>query len=157
MARQAGRRRKGEVTYSRFGPLAFVARGMFAAFLVFSVYNPSGTSLFHWVRDDFSAHWMLQIPVAIILAIFYFLALRATILTLRVFGMGLVVAILGSLFWVLSDAGVVDLGNRVELELAIMLVLTGLLAVGISSMHVITRLSGQVNTDDLTRARDPAP
>ncbi len=141
---------KGRSPVYRFDLVSVLARGMFSAFLVFSVYNPSGISLFHWVRDGFAAYWMLQIPAAIMLAIFYFLALRATILVLRVVGIGIVVAILGSLFWALSDLGVIDLNNRVELELSVMLVLVGLLTVGISSMHVLTRLSGQINLDDLT-------
>jgi len=145
MARPGFDRKK----FSRFDLRALIARWLFATFLVFAVYNPSGTSLFHWVRSSFAEAWMLQIPVTILLAIFYFLLLRATLLSLRVVGIGIVVAILGSLVWVLSDLGVVDLQRRVELELSILLLLSGLLTAGVSSMHVLTRLSGQANIDDI--------
>lgn len=136
--------------FSRFDLRALFARWLLATFLVFAVYNPSGTSLFHWMRDSFGEAWMLQIPLVVLLSILYFLLLRATILALRVIGMTIIVAILGSLVWVLSDLGLVDLQRRVELELAVLLVVSGLLTAGVSSMHVLTRLSGQANIDDIT-------
>lgn len=144
-------RKAPRARYQTFDLRAFVARWLFAMFLVFAVYNPSGNSLFHWLRDDFGTYWMLLLPAAGLMTIFYFLAMRATILFLRIVGMALVTAALGSIVWALSDFGVVDLHNRAELELAILLVLSGLLAAGISGMHVVTRLTGQLNIDDLTR------
>lgn len=135
--------------YSRFDLRALVARWLLANFLVFAVYNPSGTSFFHWVRNSFAEDWTLQIPLATLLVILYFLVLRATILALRIVGMSIIVALLGSLVWVLSDLGLVNLNRRVELELAILLLVSGLLTAGVSSMHVLTRLSGQANIDDL--------
>ncbi|MGE0254890.1 MAG: DUF6524 family protein [Alphaproteobacteria bacterium] len=149
---QPARRR---TRYYSFDFRGFVARWLFATFLVFGLYNPSGASLFHWLRDDFAAYWMLLLPAAGLAAIFYFLTVRATVLYLRIVGMSLVTALLGSAVWVLSDLGAVDLGNRAELELAILLVFSSLLAAGISGMHVETRVTGMVNVDDLTI--DPAP
>ena len=143
--------RKGR--YTRFDLRAFLARWCFAAFLVFSVYNPSGRSLFHWVREGFADYWMLQIPVALMLVIFWFLALRATLLALRWGGIALVTSVLASLIWVLADFGLLDLGHRLHAELAVLLLLSGIMTAGVSSMLVLTRLTGQTHVDRISPRR----
>ena len=136
--------------FRQFDFLAFVARGFFCAFLVFSTYNPSKMSLFHWVKNHFTEFWALQIPLIIILLIISYLIIRASILMLRITGVLIVAAILVSLVWVLTDFGLINLENRIELELTILLSITGFLTVGISAMSIYTRLTGQINLEDLT-------
>ena len=143
-------RDKGTERFGQFDFSAFLGRGFYTAFLIFSTYNPSGTSVFHWISNDFTKYWLVHIPIVITLAVLFYLTIRATILMLRVVGMGLVIAILGSIVWMLSDFGFIDLQNRLELEIAILLSLTVFFTIGISSMAIYTRLSGQLNIDDLT-------
>ena len=69
---------------------------------------------------------------------------------LRITGVLIVAAILVSLVWVLTDFGLINLENRIELELTILLSITGFLTVGISAMSIYTRLTGQLNLEDLT-------
>ena len=136
--------------YSRFDLRAFFARWCFTAFLVFSVYNPSGRSLYHWMRGGFADYWMLQLPVALLLTIFWFLTLRATLLSLRLGGIALVTAVLGSLVWVLADFGLMDCRHSLHAELAVLLLLSGVMTIGVSSMHVLTRLTGQTHVDSIS-------
>jgi len=139
--------RKG--LYTRFDLRALFARACFVAFLVFSLYNPSGRSFYHWVRSGFADYWMLQIPAAVLLTIFWFLALRATLLSLRLVGVALVTSLYASLVWVLADFGLIDLTQSLHVELAMLLLLTGIITTGVSTMHMLTRLTGQTHVDSI--------
>lgn len=136
--------------FRQFDFLAFIARGFFCAFLVFSTYNPSEISLFHWIKNQFTEFWALQIPLIIVLLILFYLIIRASILMLRISGALIVAAILISLVWVLKDFGLINLENRIQLELTILLSITGFFTVGVSAMSIYTRLTGQLNLEDLT-------
>ncbi len=54
----------------RFDWRAVVARALLSLFLVFAVYNPSGTSYLHWVFGGFELFWAKLAVGAMLVAVF---------------------------------------------------------------------------------------
>jgi Family of unknown function (DUF6524) len=133
-----------------FGTYAFLIRFCGALFVVFSTYNPSGVSYYHWVQARWSADWPLQLPLVPFYAVGYALLLRSTFRALRPLGIALVVALIGALVWLLLDMGLIRLATGGDAAVILLCVLGALLAVGASWMWIWTRVTGQVNYDDLT-------
>ena len=65
-------------------------------------------------------------------------------------GIGLVTALLGSLAWLLSDLDLIDIGQTAVLDLVLLTMLATLLSIGLSWSHLRNRLSGQIDSDDVT-------
>ena len=133
----------------RFDLRAFLARWCFAAFW-FSSITPLGDR-YSTVRKVCRLLDAAD-SVALMLVIFWS-ALRATLLALRWGGIALVTSVLASLIWVLADFGLLDLGHRLHAELAVLLLLSGIMTAGVSSMHVLTRLTGQTHVDSISPRR----
>ncbi len=62
---------------ARFDWRGVVARALFSLFLVFAVYNPSGTSYAHWVLGGFGWFWA-KLAVGALLAIIFLVLWRTT-------------------------------------------------------------------------------
>jgi hypothetical protein len=118
-------------------------------FMVLSTYNPTGWSFVHWVRSDFPGQWLLQLPCLTFYALGYILLFRAMFRSLRLGGIGMTVALEGTLVWVLADAGLVTLDSAGDLATVALYMLGGLFAVGMSWIPIWTGLTGQVSVDNL--------
>ena len=143
----AGRQHK----YRRFDLWAFLIRLFAALFIVFSTYNPSGISYYHWVVETWPRDWLLQVPIAPLYLVAYGLLLRATFRGLRPIGMVLTVALMATIVWLLLDLNVIRLASAGDLGLILLYMVAGLLAAGVSWMRIWTRLTGQASYDDLTQ------
>lgn len=135
--------------------MSFLVRWLAAVFAVFATYNPSGYSYLHWVTDTASGQWAFKVSAGVALVIFYVIYFRATIRSIGVIGMGLTVSMLGAGTWVLADAGMLDLDAPAVLETVVLTGLASLIAVGISWSHVRNRISGQIDSDDITNPQQP--
>ncbi len=135
--------------------MSFVVRWLAAMFAVFATYNPSGYSYFHWVADTAGGQWALKVAAGVALAIFYVIYFRATFRSIGVIGMGLTVSMLGAGTWVLMDASIIDIKAPVVLSTVILIGLASLIAVGISWSHIRNRISGQIDSDDITSPQQP--
>jgi hypothetical protein len=133
-----------------FGLSMFLTRLFGVTFLLFSTYNASGWSLWHWVAADFASDWMVQLPIIALWVIFYILLIRATFRSLRPSGVALTIAFIGSIVWVLIDAGIVSLEDAGDLVVISLYMTGGVLAVGVTWAGAWVTLTGQVVTDDLT-------
>ncbi len=119
-------------------------------FIVISTYNPSGWSLVHWFGDAWPEKWHFLLPISSFYALAYLLMIRTTFRSLRLGGMGLALAFMGAIAWVLVDAGVIELADASDLLVVLLYMAGGLLAAGMSWVPLWTRLTGQVSVDDLT-------
>lgn len=133
-----------------FGPSMFLTRLFGVTFLLFSTYNASGWSLLHWVAADFASDWMVQLPIIALWVVFYILLIRATFRSLRPTGVALTIAFIGSIVWVLIDAGIVALEDVGDLGVIALYMTGGVIAVGVTWAGAWVTLTGQVVTDDLT-------
>jgi Family of unknown function (DUF6524) len=133
-----------------FGPINFLLRWVFTLFLVFSTYNPSGRSFFHWANSGQAPATTVAVAAIMILAAYVFL-IRATWRSVKPLG-ALLIAVFLTLFnLMLVDLGLVPVANRDVIVAMVLASLSTLLAVGVSFSAIRARLSGQVDSDDVGR------
>jgi hypothetical protein len=132
-----------------FTASGFLLRLLVALVLVLSTYNPSGHSYYHWVSRNLSDlnPWMAL--AGILLLIGWTIYLRATSSSLGVFGLILAAAFFGTLLWLVIDLGLVHANSLKAMTWIIEVILSGILAVGISWSHIRRRVTGQVDVDDV--------
>lgn len=127
----------------------FIKRWVIALVLVFATYNPTPWSYVTWVLRDLSAEMPYKALAGVVLFIAYVIFLRATWRSIGGFGIMLVVALFGALFWVLADLRLLDTGNRDLVTWLILTVAATILGIGVSWSHVRRRISGQADVDDV--------
>lgn len=129
--------------------MGFLVRWAAAFILVAATFNPTEYNYLAWVRTHGNTNLSLAVLVTLMLAIAYIIFLRATLRSIGLFGMVLVLALVGALVWVLYDFGVVTLENpNVNLWLALV-VLSLMLGIGLGWSHVRRALTGQTDVDDI--------
>ena len=127
----------------------FFLRLLAAIVLVFSTYNPSGWSYYHWVSENLSNLNPLMALAGIVLLIGWTIYLRATARSLGIFGLLLAAAIFGTLLWLVIDWGLVAADSITAITYIILVIMCGILAIGISWSHVRRRMTGQVDVDEI--------
>ena len=91
----------------------------------------------------------VAVLAGLVLFVGYIIYLRATLRSIGLFGMILVLAIFAALIWVATDFGLLDLSNpSVNTWIALVAGAT-VLGVGLSWSHVRRTLSGQSDMDDI--------
>jgi hypothetical protein len=131
------------------GWAGYLLRFLAAVVLVFSTYNPSGYSYFHWARDSLPGIDPLVVFAGVVLLIGWTIFLRATIRSLGAFGLLLAFAFFGTLIWLLIYWNLVPADNLTAIIYIILMVLCGVLATGISWSHIRRRMTGQVDVDEI--------
>jgi len=126
----------------------FATRWLFGAVLVFASYNPEGYSFYHWVIEHLPEITPLKAFAGIVLIIGYAIFIRATLRSLGAIGLALAVAFFGTLIWLLVDQGWLSLENQRVLSYVILIMLSAVLAIGLSWSHVRRRLTGQIDVDE---------
>lgn len=131
---------------SDFNVVSFFVRFLFAILLVFLTFNPSGYSWVHWLSGDTAA--VYKAIAGIILLIGWVIYLRATWYSLGPVGTVIAAAFFGVFIWLFVEWGLLSLDNSSAILWVVELVLSGVLAVGMSWAHIRRRLSGQYTTDE---------
>ena len=129
--------------------MGFALRWLVAFALLAATFNPTEWNYVRWAQANFSDQMPVAVLLGLLLLVGYIIYLRATLRSIGGIGMGLVLAIVAALLWVLYDFGWLDLQNRsLNLWLGI-LALSLVLGVGLSWSHVRRKLSGQADMDDV--------
>ena len=129
--------------------MGFLVRWLFAFGLLGATYNPTQWNFVRWSMANYQNMLSVTVLIGLVLLVGYIIYLRATLRSIGLFGMLLVLAVAGTLIWVLFDQGVIDLFNpTINTWLSIM-VLSLVLAIGLSWSIVRRRLSGQADVDDV--------
>ena len=129
--------------------MGFLVRWLFAFGLLGATYNPTQWNFVRWSMANYQNMLSVTVLIGLVLLVGYIIYLRATLRSIGLFGMLLVLAVAGTLIWVLFDQGVINLSNpTVNTWLSIM-VLSLVLAIGLSWSIVRRRLSGQADVDDV--------
>ena len=127
----------------------FLLRLMAAFVLVFSSYNPSGYSYYHWVSDNISSPTPWIALVGILLLVGWSIFLRATLRSLGPFGLLLAAAFMGVLLWMMIDWGWFHADSLKTVTYLVLVVLCWILAIGVSWSHIRRRITGQVDVDEV--------
>ncbi|MSU89813.1 hypothetical protein GE300_09320 [Rhodobacteraceae bacterium 2CG4] len=128
---------------------AFLIRWAAALALVLLTYNPAGFSYVDWVRGGFDQSPALKVLIGLLLFVAYVIYLRATVRSIGIVGIGLVLAIIAALIWVLIEAGIVSVENPSVMAWLGLITLSVVMGVGLSWSIIRRRLSGQLDVDDV--------
>ena len=127
----------------------FILRLLAAIVLVFSTYNPSGKSYYHWVSENLQDFTPLMALAGILVLIGWTIFLRATGRSLGAFGLILAAAFFGTILWMLIDWDLIPADSVESITYISLAILSGILAVGISWSHIRRRMTGQVDVDEI--------
>ena len=130
-----------------FNFTSFLLRLLFAALLVFLTYNPSDYSWVGWLTSE--VPMVYKVAGGIVLLIGWVIFLRATWNSLGPIGTVLAAAFFAVIIWLLIEWNILSLDSATVFQWVILVILTGVLAVGMSWSHVRRRISGQYDTDEI--------
>lgn len=129
--------------------MGFLTRWFFAFALVVITFNPTPYNYVDWVMTYGQQNLSIAVLIGLLLFVSYIIFLRATVQSIGIFGMLLVLAILGATGWVLYDFGILRLGNS-DFSLWLGLIACSIvLGVGLGWSHVRRKMTGQVDVDDV--------
>ncbi|RBI73490.1 hypothetical protein DQW77_08795 [Roseovarius sp. TE539] len=129
--------------------MGFVLRWLVALGLLSATFNPTEWNYVRWARNNFDEQMPLAVLFGLVLVVGYIVYLRATLRSIGAFGMGLILALVAALLWVLYDYGVLTLENTSMNVWLGLLSLSLVLGIGLNWSHVRRRLSGQSDMDDI--------
>lgn len=129
--------------------MGFLLRWVFALVLLTATYNPTEFNYVRWVMAGWDSNLPLKVLAGLVLLVGYIIYLRATIRSIGILGMLLILAIAGALIWVAFDLGWIAFDNPTFNTWLGLLVLSIVLAVGLSWSIIRRRLSGQADVDDI--------
>jgi hypothetical protein len=132
-----------------FGLIDWLARWLSSLALVLGTYNPYAMSYYHWV-SDVPGFVSIKVLVGITLLILHVVAALSTIRSLGVIGIGLLTASFASGAWVLIENGVLYVEDSRIFTLTLLVILANIYGIGLSWSHLRNRLSGQVDSTDVT-------
>ncbi len=131
------------------GPGGFTARIVFAMALVLGTYNPTDYSYISWAFSEGHEFGPVTALVGVVLLIAWIVFLRATFLSLGWLGIILGAALFSCIIWLFVDLGWLSLESPTAITWIALLMLSMILAVGLSWSHIRRRLTGQVDVDDV--------
>lgn len=129
--------------------MGFLIRWLFAFVLLAATYNPTQWNFIRWAMTHYTDMLSVTVLVGLVLFVGYIIYLRATLRSIGVFGMLLVMAVAGTLIWVLFDQGFISLENPTVNTWLGIVILSLVLAIGLSWSIVRRKLSGQADVDDV--------
>ena len=129
--------------------MGFVLRWLFAFILLAATYNPTQWNFTRWSMANYEQMLSICVLGGLVLTVGYIIYLRATLRSIGMFGMLLVLAVAGTLIWVLYDQQVISLANPTANTWLSIVVLSLVLAIGLSWSIVRRKLSGQADVDDI--------
>lgn len=135
---------------SEFDWASFALRLAATLVLVLATYNPSGWSYAHWLQDGFSNDGLgpEHFVVGVIVLIGWVILLTATQRSMGTFGLILEGLLFGGIVWLLIDFGLLSIDTVAKFTWVILVILSVMLAIGLSWSHVWRKLTGQFEVDD---------
>ena len=133
---------------------SFLIRWGAAIFLVFATFNPTSFNYVNWARNSWDTQTPLVFLFGLVLLIAYVIYFRATFRSIGFIGIGLVIALVGALLWVLQWIGIISFQNPDLMTWVGLLSLSLVMGVGLSWSIIRRRLSGQYDVDDVEQVGD---
>ncbi|ASP22925.1 hypothetical protein ANTHELSMS3_04321 [Antarctobacter heliothermus] len=129
--------------------MSFFLRWLFAFVLLAATFNPTPWNFVRWASANFDTQLPVVVLLGLVLLIGYIIYLRATLRSIGLFGMALILALVAAILWVLIFYGLVDLSNPKLATWIGIFALSLVLGVGLSWSIIRRKLSGQVDMDDV--------
>ena len=128
---------------------SYLGRWVFAIILVFGTYNPSGYSYVSWLLAEGTEFGPFLAIVGLVLLIGWVIYVRTTFLSMGWLGIILGSALFASFIWLLVRIGWLSLGSTSMVAYLALLLLSLILATGMSWSHIRRRMTGQIDVDDV--------
>lgn len=119
-----------------------------ALILVLITYNPTSWNFIRWAMANYSDQLSVVILLGLILLVAYAIFVRATLQSIGRIGIGLIVAVIAVLLWVLYDKGLLDPANATLMTWIGLVGLSFVLGIGLSWSIIRRRISGQLDVRD---------
>lgn len=129
--------------------MGFLLRWLFAFVLLAATYNPTEWNFVRWSMAHYTDMLSVTVLAGLILLVGYIIYVRATLRSIGMFGMLLILAVAATLIWVLFDQGLIDLSDPTLNTWLAIAILSVVLAIGLSWSIVRRKLSGQLDVDDV--------
>jgi hypothetical protein len=133
---------------NEFNAGSFIGRWIFALVLVLGSYNPTQWCYFSWATAETTSFGPIVAIVGILLLIGWIIFIRATFMSMGWLGITLGAALFGCIVWLIVDQGWLSLDSEDNIAWVVLVILSLILAVGMSWSHIRRRLSGQFDVDD---------
>lgn len=130
--------------------MGILLRWLGAFFLLAAIFNPTRWNYVTWARGSWADQMPLIVFSGLILAVLAMVYLVATLRSIGILGAIVIAAIFGAGLWVLTDWGLLALGNSALSVWLGILALSLILGVGMSWSILRQRLSGQASVDEIS-------
>jgi len=129
-------------------PAVLITRMSIAAIVVIATYNPTGSSILHWVtqNENPTDAWVILGAIVAILA--NVALLIAAWKALGKIGTLIVVIFFAALVYLSLQEGWVSSGNQASIEWLALILYSAFLGIGLSGAIIWRRATGQVVTDE---------
>lgn len=134
---------------TEFNAGSFIGRWGFALALVLGTYNPTDYSYLSWIMSEGVSFGPVVALVGVALLIGWIIYIRATFMSMGWLGIVLGAAFFGCIVWLLVDIGWLSLDSAHSLAWVELVLLSLILAVGLSWSHIRRRLTGQFDVDEI--------
>ncbi len=134
---------------TEFTAFSFIGRWLFALALVFGTYNPTAYSYLSWVMSEGTEFGPEIAVVGLILLIAWIVYLRATFQSMGVLGISLGIALFAAIIWLFVDIGLISMESTSMVTYLALILLSLILAAGMSWSHIRRRLTGQFDVDEM--------
>jgi len=121
---------------------------LIAAAVVFATYNPTGTSVYHWVSNNENPTDAWVILGAIVAILINLALLIAAWKALGMIGTVIVLVFFAALVYLSLQEGWVSSGNQQSIEWLALILYSAFLGIGLSGAIIWRRATGQVVTDE---------
>lgn len=129
-------------------PGVLVIRLVVSAIIVFATYNPTGNSIFHWIRFHETPGNAWVVLVGIIFALMHVALLVAAWKALGKIGIFIALVLVGALVYLSLQEGWVSAANLHSMQWLGLILYSVFLGVGLSGAILWRRATGQVVTDE---------
>jgi len=129
--------------------MGFLIRWLLAFVLLTATYNPTQWNFVRWAMAHYTDMLSVTVLAGLVLLVGYIIYLRATLRSIGLFGMILVLSVAGTLIWVLFDQGFIDLSDPTINTWLAIVILSLVLTIGLSWSIVRRKISGQADVDDV--------
>ena len=130
--------------------MGILLRWLGAFFLLAAIFNPTRWNYVTWARGSWSEQMPLIVFAGLILAVLAMVYLVATLRSIGILGAVIIAAIFAAGLWVLTDWGLLGLGNSALNVWLGILALSLILGVGMFWSILRQRLSGQASVDEIS-------
>lgn len=129
-------------------PGVLITRMLIAAIIVFATYNPTGTSIGHWIftHNNPTDAWVVLVGIVTLLA--NIALLIAAWKALGKLGAIIVGVLFAAIIYLSFQEGWVSSDNKQSIEWLALILVSAFLGIGLSGAIIWRRATGQVVTDE---------